>query len=312
VVWFRCRDRQCPLCQRARARQAAERVRAAIRDADALRFITLTIRSSSRPLAEQLDELVSTFRSFRRSKAWRAHVKGGIATLEVTRNPDTGQWHPHLHMLVDGVYWHQPELSRAWLEYAPDSPVVDIQAVNSRGEAGRYIAKYTVKGDDESEWPLESLAEYAMAMSGRRAVMTFGTLHNVPSDRDEEPARQAVDRCRLPISQLEQRSRAGCRDARIVITGLVETSMPYARSLEVRPAGAMPLPLEDRELAILEAPAAMARLERHWLESPLTFATNRPKPEPPPVAHEFPCGRISTEHTPPLGEGWLDPPRRHW
>jgi hypothetical protein len=30
-----------------------------------------------------------------------AHVAGGIAVEEVTRNARTGEWHPHLHLISD-------------------------------------------------------------------------------------------------------------------------------------------------------------------------------------------------------------------
>ncbi len=177
VEWGMCRDRLCPTCQAQRARHVALRASAIIGSYNAPRFLTLTIAADGGALSSRLDHLMTSYRKLRRSRAWQAHFSGGVATVEVKRNLDSGNWHVHLHAIVEGEFWAQREISDAWRDATGDSFIVDIRAVHDRDECAKYIAKYISKAADLYAWPDAAIREFAIAMAGRRLLMTFGQSH---------------------------------------------------------------------------------------------------------------------------------------
>lgn len=305
AVWFRCRDRLCPLCARIRSRQVAERVTAACSKADSVRFLTLTIKSQDAPLAEQLDALYDALRRLRRTADWKAHVVGGVGTVEVTRNARTGQWHPHLHLLVDGKYWHQPGIVRVWKEVTGDSSIVHIKAVRSKRQVAEYIAKYSAKPTDMSHWPVEAVQDYAAAIHRRRMLLTFGTLHNIAVEGDDEHELQRITTDRIPLGQVERRSRIGCRSAQLVLAALAKQSLAYARSLRNRVEGYRPVLAPPERLADENPAAAHRQLATLWENHRTTFESHVVPPVPPPPPPEPPGRRINARSTPPLDDSWL-------
>jgi hypothetical protein len=314
AVWFRCRDRLCPKCSRCRAAQVVARVQAATSKADALRFLTLTVRSESAPLIGQLDSLYAWFRSFRKRPEFKRHVRGGIAFLEVTRHHETGLFHPHLHVLTDGSYWAQTEISRVWSGVTGGSCIVDIRAVRSRKTAAEYVAKYAAKPPNMRAWPDDAIADYAAALHRRRALLTFGTMHNIPTDGDDEIERQSVSECRVPIAQVESRSRLGCFSAQVVLRALAESNRQYARTLETRTTKFPPI-LAPRTAATLAlAPAEARALHARYTAAPEYFACYLHPPAPPepePELHRRSPSICDPKHTAPLDPSWLQPDTRH-
>lgn len=175
----RCRDRLCPLCARIASRQTQARVQIAIEKWDQCRHLTLTLKSTDSPLVEQLDRLIGCFRRVRQRRWWKSRVKGGIGTVEITFNKTTNQWHPHLHLLLDGSYMPHAEISDQWRDVTGDSPIVYITAVHGREEATRYIAKYVTKPADVVTLDQDRAVELAKALSGRRTLIAFGAAHGV-------------------------------------------------------------------------------------------------------------------------------------
>lgn len=311
AVWFRCRDRLCPLCARLRSRQVAERVAAACKQADDLRFITLTMRSSDEPLRVQLDRLYDCLRRFRRTDEWKQYVVGGVACVEVTWNAKRSQWHPHLHIIADGKFWPKPSLSRAWHAITGDSFIVDIKPVRSRKEAAAYVAKYASKPPQLGSWPDDVVQDYAAAFHRRRMILTFGSMHGAKLDGDEEHERHKVRDARVPLTQVETRSRLGCRDARIVLASLARQSLAYARTIRQRSNGLLPVLADADTLANASPRDAATRLARMWDNGRWWFGTHVEEPEPPPPEHDPPGSRCSPADTPPLDARWLERDRRH-
>ena len=142
-----CGQRICPVCGKRRR----EEVRKRLLDAFALlprsylRFLTLTLRSTKTPLADQLARLTKCFRQLRQRKFWREKVTFGAAVVELTRARDTGNWHPHLHIIMVGEFIDQNFLSRTWKEITGDSMIVDIRKIDSTQVAIEELAKYASK-----------------------------------------------------------------------------------------------------------------------------------------------------------------------
>lgn len=124
----------------------------------------------------------------RKSSFWRRNVTGGMYTVQITRNNNTGMWHPHLHCIIDGDYLPHDQIREAWRDalnrksglwsIGPEAPlVVDIRAVPSRKRAARYIARYVCSPNDLSTWGEIATLEYCDATHGLRMLTMFGSLH---------------------------------------------------------------------------------------------------------------------------------------
>jgi len=310
-VWFRCRDRLCPLCAHARSAQVADRIMTATRNADSLRFLTLTIKASEKPLKDQLDRLYDRYREFRRTQEWKRHVRGGIATVEVTRNETTGSWHAHLHVLIDGEFWHQRDIANAWERCTGDSRIVDIRAVRSRVKSARYLAKYASKPPKISHWPPAVIREYAAAIHRRRMVMATGSMHASKTDGDVEKENDRVQGDRIPLHAIERRSVYGCEKAAIVLAALASQSAAYQSSLAVRSPGTLPNLAAGRNGRLHSPSEAYGNLLELWVENPVGFVMDaslpcdylKPSPKPPGVS------RLKN-HTEPLAD-WHRQDTRH-
>lgn len=187
VTSARCKSRICPTCGPLRVRELEDRVRAAVKEIDDARLITLTLTSSNQPLADQLNRIRKCFSKLRRCAEWKKHVRGGVYTVEVTWSNARQQWHPHLHVVADGVFWSQKSISACWLKATGDSSIVDIRRVPSREALVRYVAKYVSKTQDPSGIPASRWIEWVEQTHGLRLCSTFGTLHgSKPGAGDEE------------------------------------------------------------------------------------------------------------------------------
>jgi len=173
-----CKNRFCEPCMRAKANLMAANLRERLltyKLGDA-RLLTLTIKHTDTPLKEQLTKLYADFSQLRKEKVWKNNVTGGMATLEVKWDPDTAEWHPHLHCIIEGDPMQKSRIADAWLRITGDSYVVDIKALNSSKDTAYYLSKYVSKGCNDAMWLNQNAAEeFVLAMKGRRTCMTFGT-----------------------------------------------------------------------------------------------------------------------------------------
>jgi hypothetical protein len=187
VATNRCRHRWCPACQADRRRALVRRLRDTL-PRKPLRFVTLTMASMACPLADQLNRLTHCFRKLRQAPCWKRSVTGGIFFVEITRNLDTGLWHPHLHTLVSGTYLPQQQLKSAWLKITGDSYIVDVRFVANPNAAASYVAKYASKSCNASVWAEPAALSEAMdALANRRTFQTFGSWRDLDLSRPPEP-----------------------------------------------------------------------------------------------------------------------------
>lgn len=201
-----CRVRFCPVCQwrrsvmwRARFYKALPQFLDANPSLVPL-FLTLTVRNC--PLGQlrsQIQEMNKAFGRLTKRAAWPAI--GWVKSVEVTRNPQTGEAHPHFHVLMfvrSRYFKTKSYLSQAaWRELWQDClqvlylPVVNIKRVKGKGsdEEALRIAiletlKYGVKPDDlvaNAEW----LYGVTNQLHKMRAVAVGGILRDYL--REDEP-----------------------------------------------------------------------------------------------------------------------------
>jgi hypothetical protein len=145
-----------------------------------MRFVTLTLRCSHSSLTAQLDRLYDSFNKLRRRDFFKRYITGGVAMVEVKIGRNSGLWHPHLHILCEGDFIPQRDLSNEWLEVTGDSSIVDVRRVSNAGHAAAYTVKYGSKGCDSSVYNAPTkLDEFLTSIKGRRFALTFGTWRGI-------------------------------------------------------------------------------------------------------------------------------------
>lgn len=197
VAGMRCRDRLCPRCASIRARVAADKVRTLIARMNSARMLTLTIRSSEEPLREQLAALHAAFRRLRASSSYKARVKWGVYTVELTFNAETRRWHPHIHLVFDGEYWAQARAQESWEAAVRDQAICDIRALHDRDRAAKYVAKYLVKPGDFAKFDAETFEEFAIALHGLRLLSVVGkqSAAKLGGDQEKDEPRTIRELC---------------------------------------------------------------------------------------------------------------------
>lgn len=172
-----CHCRHCEPCMRSRGQLIAKNLHAALcsRYKSDFRFITLTLKHSNLALRAQIKRLYTCFKKLRAGKLWKRTQKGGAAMLEVKYDAGKRAWHPHLHIVSEGDFVNQWQLSAEWLRVTGDSPIVDVRLLKSDRDAAYYVAKYITKGTSDSVWlDSESAQEWIAAIKGVRICYTFG------------------------------------------------------------------------------------------------------------------------------------------
>lgn len=209
-----CKDRMCPRCQRARGQQLTRKVEGLVIGFNAPRFLTLTLKHHrGEQLKDMLDRLAKAFRLLRSEKFWKAAVTRGVYTVEVTFNPAKGEWHAHLHTIIDGDFMAHARLKELWLKITGDSDIVHIEAVVDRKRQASYIARYVAKPCDGHAWREEQLCEFALATHGRRMVHTFGKAHGKPIDPPLPVEKEKLSSSLCSLRSLLVEAGSGCEIA---------------------------------------------------------------------------------------------------
>lgn len=170
-----CRERWCPMCAGQKASFAKEQTQMYIESLQSPRFLTLTLKNNGNDLKFQMDFLMESFRTLRQRAYWKRNVTGGIWYLQIKRGEDSGCWHPHFHILLDGNYMEQKRLSQLWEQVTFGSPVIDIRRISNPEEAAGYVARYTARPANLKDMPLLDRVEVITALAGKRLCGTFGT-----------------------------------------------------------------------------------------------------------------------------------------
>lgn len=175
-----CKCRHCSPCMKQKGNLIAMNLQAKIEagpkeENDRFRFITLTLRHTTRPLAEQIADLQRHFRILRGSKLWKSSQRGGAAMIEVKLNA-RNEWHPHLHIISEGDFIRQHTLANEWMRITNGSFKVDVRKIDSKKDVAFYVAKYVTKGVNDEVWSVLNRAqEWITATRHLRTCATYGT-----------------------------------------------------------------------------------------------------------------------------------------
>ena len=174
-----CRDRWCVMCCAQKQAYAKDQAAMYISSLKAPRFLTLTLKNTEASLKSQVEFLQRSFSKLRNRAYWKKNVTGGIWFLEVKRGKNSEQWHPHLHILLDGNYMEQGRLSALWELVTYGSPIIYITRISDVEHAAKYVAKYSAKPAVLKTMPLADRMETIQALFRKRLCGTFGTAKSI-------------------------------------------------------------------------------------------------------------------------------------
>ncbi|MCL1802165.1 MAG: protein rep [Eubacteriaceae bacterium] len=184
-----CRDRLCPICMEGRSSkiygQAIEAAKKVVQRDRALSLIAITLTERTCrgwEVRSEMDEQSKAWNRFASNPSSKAIMKGWFKGIEVTYDPVTDMYHPHMHIVAivgpeyfkrggpprkgeskkgykkgrmkKGGYRTTEEWAAAWgksrgLDY---EPIVHVQKVGgdseSREAALAEVSKYSVKAED--------------------------------------------------------------------------------------------------------------------------------------------------------------------
>lgn len=201
-----CRVRHCPVCQwrrslvwRARFFKAVPNV---LKDHPKARWVFLTLTVRNCPLTELKATVGEMNKAWKRLSLRRQFpALGFVRSLEVTRNPETNEAHPHFHvlMMVPPSYFKGTAYlsNAAWRELWQSClkvgylPVVNVKAVKGKSEqeaiarALLETLKYGVKESDlmfDPKW----LEELTIQLHKTRAISVGGLLKDYLKEDEPE------------------------------------------------------------------------------------------------------------------------------
>lgn len=219
---FSCKHRLCPTCQVRRSRrlalQALEVYKAA-GDRLALvqmRLITLTQKNvKADDLSAEIDKLLTAVTKLRHLRAWRNFVIGAARNIEITYNPQTRTYHPHVHLIVwlsplapremdEKTWWAQQWRGLMNLGY---NPVCDCRPIKDQEGSIFEVSKYVCKAAELSSLPPRTLAHVCaalnVALKNRRLIAYSGLWQKIraelcqvdPDQLPDEPAPAQICGC---------------------------------------------------------------------------------------------------------------------
>lgn len=184
-----CRNRFCPICQWRRSvklfRQNYECFEWLKAKYPGCRFVflTLTVRNVSIDLlSSRLADMSNAWHRFTMRRDFRfLGLPGWLRVLEVTRNAQTGTYHPHFHVVLvvprgcwlpDHSWW-----LRCWQLAAHDESImfVNLRVLDGSKSSIEEISKYVVKDSDFSgcAW-VQEFPELYKALSHVRCFSPSG------------------------------------------------------------------------------------------------------------------------------------------
>lgn len=179
-----CGDRFCRVCNNSRRRNAHDRIDFLVKNARAvssyrMKMLTLTIPNQD-DVGEMITSLLKSFRRMRQRIEWKNKVDGGVFVVEITGRP--GNWHAHLHIIMQSRWFSVETLFKLWQACSPGRGVWidDIPPNRAVAYCIKYISKPSV--------PDHVLDEVNEGMKGLRLFHPFGSWHNLNLTYKKPPA----------------------------------------------------------------------------------------------------------------------------
>ena len=174
-----CRLRWCFHCSEARQQFITSAVLPWFSKVEKPRLLTVTLKHNQDPLEEQIDFLYKSFAKLRNRKICKDAIRGGIWFFQVTYNQKTGEWHPHIHALLDAEYMLHAKLMSDWYSITGDSTIVHIRNVDNPEKTLSHNARYAARPSAILKIPKSLWPELFSAFNKRRICGTWGTAREI-------------------------------------------------------------------------------------------------------------------------------------
>jgi plasmid rolling circle replication initiator protein Rep len=221
VSAMRCGLRLCPSCSWIRAHRTFENVYSIITSSDfsgkQFIFLTLTVKNCRGELLEsEIKRLLSAWGKLTETKRNNGFTKSFLGTfraLEVTYNPLTKTYHPHIHAMAavePEYFWKsnknyigQAKLRELWkgacgLDYLPQCRIEKVR--NATGKQVAEVAKYTVKSAEYLDRP--EVVEILDPALHRKRLVAYGGLFREVKKRLALQDEEELDK--LPRQTVEE------------------------------------------------------------------------------------------------------------
>jgi len=182
-----CNNRWCLTCNRIRTAKMINGYHSSIKDFDNPQFVTLTIPNvKAKDLKTSIEQMNKGLMNCRRNlkKTFKIDLKA-LRKYESTYNKRTNTYHPHFHLIVDGLDTSN-ELVNQWLKQFPtaDIKAQDVRQANedSLVELCKYFTKIIAKDNDYNPRALDIMFR---AVKGKRTFQPIGIKKDVSEDIDE-------------------------------------------------------------------------------------------------------------------------------
>jgi len=174
---YGCKDRLCPGCQSSRSRktfmellQLYEHYHLEYPD-DRVAMLTLTVPNvPAHAMQGELSALLTGFRKLSRRKPFLNAVRAWFRALEITYNPKTQTYHPHIHALLlfhpdyfdkqHALYLHHSQWLALWQQVMrrPDIKLLDIRVLRA---CSNKVTDKAIVSDKAMASAIAEIAKYA-------------------------------------------------------------------------------------------------------------------------------------------------------
>ena len=189
-----CGNRWCVVCNRIKIAKLINAYKPALEKLKDKRFVTLTIKNvKGENLRSAIQEMTKTFILIKKQFQKKKIRFVGIRKMECTYNTRENEYHPHFHLIIEGI---QPAtlLVNKWLERYP---VSDKRAqYNEETDEGSLMElfKYFSKIITDGVVYIEALDLIFTSMYGLRVYQSFGIPKvNEVSEEIEELQAQTIE-----------------------------------------------------------------------------------------------------------------------
>jgi hypothetical protein len=170
AIFSGSRDRTCPACSYEIYRQQRKKFEPILKKCRNLKMVTLTIKPVPKQSPEFVRQIFGYLARLLHRKKYAKSWKGILGVIECKKT-DKGLFYYHLHLLINGNFVLQSQLSRDWKEIS-GFPIVWIEAVRSPIRAIRYVLKYLMKGS--KGFTKNDVEDFKASMKHVRFVHTYG------------------------------------------------------------------------------------------------------------------------------------------
>lgn len=165
-----CGKRFCPVCSVIRQSRVRARLNWLVEQIHPVSpygfsHLTLTVSNQS-DLKSMVRHLLDSFRRLRQRSFWQHRVIGGGYVIEVTGCP--GDWHAHLHIVLEARYMLQAALVAAWQSCSGGTGVWIVR-IKKTGIIS-YLTKYLTKTGTSTSI-IDAMSD---ALKGARLFSPFG------------------------------------------------------------------------------------------------------------------------------------------